>query len=95
MSTEQATYDCPVPGNQDPEQANKMLKIGNGTMIVFYSILFSAAMHNTIKFVVKDSRGKNFHITYFYVMVYLIILVRVTWLSMMLHEVVNFDLSYA
>ena len=64
-------------------------------MIIFYAILLAAAIHNTIKFVLKDSRGKNFHITYFYVMVYLIISVRVTWLSMMLSFVINYEQSYS
>ena len=60
-------------------------------MIGFYIILFAVAVHNTTRFVLKDARGKNFHITYFYVMVYLIIIVRVTWLSLILNTVRNYD----
>ena len=60
-------------------------------MIGFYIILFAVAVHNTTRFVLKDARGKNFHITYFYVMVYLIIIVRVTWLSLILNTARNYD----
>ena len=59
-------------------------------MIVLYATMFSIAVHNTTRFVLKDARGKNFHITYFYVMVYLIIIIRVTWLSLILNTVLNY-----
>ena len=71
-------------------EANHLIKIGNSIMIGFYVVLFAVAVHNTTRYVLRDARGKNFHITYFYVMVYLIISVRVTWLSLILNTVRNY-----
>ena len=59
-------------------------------MLVFFTLLLVAALHNTIKFVLKDARGKNFHITYFYLIIYLIIAVRMSWLSLILNVVSNY-----
>ena len=53
-------------------------------MFVMYAVLLTAALHNTYRFIWKSERYKNFHITYFYLLIYMIIILRVTWLSLML-----------
>ena len=58
-------------------------------MIGIYILLLIVAVHNTLKFVFRDERGKNFHIVYFYALVYLISVARVTWLSLILYVVIN------
>ena len=57
------------------------IEVGCAIMFGFYVILLSATIHNTARFVVKNYRYQNVHILYFYILVYLIIVVRVIWLS--------------
>ena len=56
-------------------------------MFVMYAILFAAAVHNTVRFLSQGERYKNFHITYFYVLVYLVIILRIVWLSFILDAI--------
>jgi hypothetical protein len=53
-------------------------------MLVLYVVLFVAALHNAIRYVVIGKRFGNFHITYFYVLVFLCLIARILWLSLIL-----------
>ena len=44
-----------------------------------YFLLMLSLVYNTYKFVIKQERYKFFHIVIFYVLSYLIVLLRVTW----------------
>ena len=59
-------------------------------MFVSYAVLMFAAVHNTVRFGFGSNRYQNFHITYFYVLVYLVILFRVSWLSLILYVANNY-----
>ena len=47
--------------------------------------LLAAVTHNIVRFVILQKRYLNFNIAYFYVLVPLIIIVRVTWFSLIFH----------
>ena len=59
-------------------------------MFVMYAILLAAAIHNTVRFVFTNGRYKNFHIASFYLLVFLVILIRVAFYSIILALVVNY-----
>ena len=63
---------------------DESLLLGIYAMYTLYGILLLAAVHNTIRYVVAEQRYRNFHIAYFYVLVYLIVWLRVLWLTMIL-----------
>ena len=46
-------------------------------MFVMYAALIAAAIHNTVRFVFPNQLYKNFHIASFYILVYLVIIIRV------------------
>ena len=70
---------------------NNKLKIWNSVVLVAYGILLAFALLNTVKFVIRQRRFENLHISYFYVLVYLIIVVRVMWLSFIIAVVRQYD----
>lgn len=71
------------------DQVNRCIRISSGFMFSFYGFLLLVATYNTIRFVFGSSRYQNFHITYFYILVYLVVFLRLAWLSMMLYVVNN------
>ena len=70
---------------------NRKLEVGNTIMLFFYGLLFLVAVHNTVRYVLWEKRYQNFHISFFYVLVYLIILLRVIWLSAILNVVNHYS----
>ena len=70
---------------------NSKLKIWNSVVLVMYGILLAFTILNTVKFVYKQRRFENLHISYFYVLVYMIIAVRVMWLSFIIAVVRQYD----
>lgn len=58
-------------------------------MFVMYAILLAAATHNTARFIFGRERPKNFHINYFYILVYSVIFLRIVWLSLIIVYVNN------
>jgi len=79
---------APVPEEQMIDQINQTLIVCSTIMLIIYTMLIAAVLHNTIRYVVIGKRFKNFHITYFYVLVSLCIIFRVMWLSFILKAVV-------
>ena len=71
------------------EKINLTLLVSSCVMFAVYAFLLSAATYNTIRFVFGSSRYQNFHITYFYVLVYLVIALRVMWLAVLVYLVDN------
>lgn len=69
---------------QEPERVNEILEITCPIMLVLYALLFAAVSYNTVRFVYRDDRHKNFYIMYFYSLVYVIVVLRVTWLVLIL-----------
>ncbi len=69
---------------QDPSEVNKILEISCPIMLVMYLILLSAVVYNTFRFVYKDDKYKNFYISYFYLLVYIIVAARMTWLVLLI-----------
>ena len=65
------------------------IEVGCAIMFAFYVILLAAAIHNTVRFVIRNHRYQNIHILYFYILVYLIIVARVVWLSVIYFMVKN------
>ena len=63
-------------------------------MFLMYFILFAAAIHNTIRFIFLNRRFKNFHIIYFYVLVYMVIFLRIAWLSLIIRVVNEYSDSW-
>ena len=80
------TLESVVPKNID--QVNQTLIICSTIMLIMYTMLIAAVLHNMIRYVVIGKRYNNFHITYFYVLVSLCITFRVIWLSFILKAVV-------
>ena len=72
------------------DDINKRIEVGCIIMFVFYGILFAASTHNTARFVVRNYRYQNLHILYFYILVYLITVLRVVWLALIYSEVKNY-----
>ena len=62
-------------------------------MFILYGFLLFVATYNTYCFVFGSNRYQNFHITYFYVLVYLVVILRLLWLSLILY-VINNDSQY-
>ena len=77
--------------DKDDEDINKFIRIGTIIMFILYGLLLLATTYNTVKFVFGSSRYQNFHITYFYVLVYLVIILRLGWLSLILYVADNED----
>ena len=67
------------------------IEVGCCVMFAFYVILLAAAIHNTFRFVIRSYRYQNVHILYFYTLVYLIIITRVLWLSVIYQMVKNYS----
>ena len=57
-------------------------------MFVMYLLLIVAATHNTVRFVLRDYRFRNPHIAMFYVLVYLVCILRIVWLILILKALV-------
>ena len=53
-----------------------------------YTLLIVAATHNTVRFVLRDYRFRNPHIAMFYVLVYLVCILRIVWLILILMALV-------
>ena len=53
-------------------------------MFVMYTLLIVAATHNTVRFVLRDYRFRNPHIAMFYVLVYLVCILRIIWMILIL-----------
>ena len=58
-------------------------------MFVLYGFLLFATTYNTVNYIFGSSRYRNFHIAYFYMLVYLVVLLRLVWLSLMLYVINN------
>ena len=76
---------------QNINHVNRLLEGWNSFVLFLYAILLVLAVHNTIKFLIKERRYENLHLSYFYVLVYLIIFVRVTWLSLIIIVACQYD----
>ena len=63
----------------------------NPIMLVFYAILVICALHNTVRFVLCEGRYRNFHISFFYALVFAICICRVTWLCLILKVVTGYS----
>ena len=75
---------------QEPSQVNEILEITCPIMLVLYALLFAVVSHNTVRFVWREDRHKNFYIMYFYLLVYVIVVLRVTWLILILCVTSNY-----
>ena len=53
-------------------------------MFVMYAVLLTAALYSSYRFFNKQEPYNKLHIIIFYLLVYMIIILRVTWLSLML-----------
>ena len=60
-------------------------------MFALYAILMFMVVHNVVKYVIGQQRFKFFHIVYFYILVFTIILTRVTWFAMILNVTYIYD----
>ena len=56
-------------------------------MLFIYCLLFLAVTFNTVSFVLRGGRYKNYYIALFYCLVYVIIFLRMAWLSLILFTV--------
>ena len=74
---------------QDLDTVNRQITAGCSFMFVLYAILVAAAIYNTVRIVLKEERYKSIHLASFYILVYLDTILRVLWLSLILHVVVN------
>ena len=64
-------------------------------MFIMYVILFAAATHNTVRYIWGGiALYKNFHLTYFYCMVYIVILLRIAWYILILVAIRDWDGSW-
>ena len=70
------------------DEVNDRIRKGDIVMFAMYACLTLATLYNTVRFLFKERRYKNFHIAYFYLLVYCIIALRTLWLSLIL-AVVN------
>ena len=75
---------------QSVETANRQIIIGNSIMFVMYFMLLAAAIHNTYRIVLRNQRYKGFHMSVFYILVYINTVLRVTWLALMLKVVLDY-----
>jgi len=76
------------------EKTDLILQVSIGVMFCFYAILLAAIIHNIVRFVILQKRYRFFHISYFYILVTLIIVVRMTWFSMILHVTLQVEGTY-
>ena len=58
-------------------------------MIFLFVILFAMALYNTVRFVSKKEIGNNYHIRYFYVLLYTVIIARLTWFCLFLNVAIE------
>jgi len=63
-------------------------------MLVLYLVLFATATFNTARFVIGGRRYKNFHIAFFYLLVYIVIILRFLWICAILVVVARFDIVH-
>ena len=70
---------------ESAEDINRQLQLGISAMYICYVFLLAAVTHNIVRFVILQKRYLNFNIAYFYVLVPLIIIVRITWFSLIFH----------
>ena len=73
------------------DQIDQCIRISSSIMFILYGVLLFAATYNTISFIFGSSRYQNFHITYFYVLVYLVVFLRLSWISLILYVINNSD----
>ena len=76
---------------QDLDTVNRQITAGSSVMFVLYTILIAAAIHNTIRIVLKEERYKSIHMASFYILVYLVAILRVIDISLILSVVINND----
>ena len=70
--------------NSSPQNVNRKLLICCPIMLGMYILLLSTVAYNTLKFVIRGDKYKNFYITYFYMLVYIIVALRMTWLTLII-----------
>ena len=80
--------DISQSDQDDFDKNNSKLIIGSSIMLVLYVVLAAAATFNTFRFVIGGRRYKNFHIAFFYLLVYIVIILRFLWLCVILAVVV-------
>ena len=75
---------------QDPATVNELIMVAAPTMLVLYALLFLASAHNIVRFVLQRERYKNLNISLFYVLLSLNIVLRMAWLALILHTVIDY-----
>ena len=68
-------------------ETNKQIVRCGSIVIALFLVLALFALHNTLKYLVKEQRYRNLHLSYFYTLVYLICFCRIAWLSLIIKVV--------
>ena len=58
-------------------------------MLSIYAVLLVFLLHNLWKYVIKQKRYKTFHITFFYILSFTVIIFRVTFFSLVLQFLIQ------
>ena len=78
---------------EDIHSVNQQIKICGGIMFVLYTFLLVAAIHNTIRIVLKNERYKSFHMSSFYILVFMDTIFRLIWIALIFTIVVKDEKS--
>ena len=62
-------------------------------MLGLFAVLLSALSHNIVLYVLGQSRYKNFHISLFYVLAFIIISLRITVFCLVAKYLIDFNAS--
>ena len=63
---------------------DKALEITVPIMLVFYVVLLSALLHNSIRFIFLKAQLRNLHVYYFYILVFVTVILRIIFMILIL-----------
>ena len=67
------------------DEIDKVLMCSIPVMLVLYTILLGALINNTIRFIYMGASLRSFQVCFFYVLVLLAIILRISWLIVTLY----------
>ena len=67
------------------------LEITVPIMLVFYVVLLSALLHNTIRFIFLKAQLRNLHVYYFYILVFVSVILRIIFMILILQVAIYKD----
>ena len=83
---EDVTFTTPdnLTCTAEDEEKNEvlLLQVSIGAMVSIYVLLLSLLIHNVVQYVIRQGRYKTFHISFFYLLSFAVLSLRIVFFSM-------------